>query len=418
MYKPQIEKKLTKAKIDLMKSHPFFGRLCLLMHFKPEKAVPTAGTDGEHFYYSPEFVGGLTNEQLLGLIAHEVSHVALGHLWRRDKRERHRWNLAADYATNIILVNNHFTLPPRSLFKDAFRKYNTEQIYDKLPKTKHLCLICCGGGGGQPKEKKKSGGEGRGKSKSDKKKESEKKEGKGEGGLSSTEKVCASHRYWKRSERGKNKKKIKQRWEAAVGGALSEAMKTKGYVPVGFERLVDELMPKENWKQILTHYLSTSQTDFDFLKRDRRTLDSPFYLPELSDESALENVVAALDTSGSINSRELNSFVAEIKEILRIFPKTKGWLVDCDCAIGKFVEIEKAKTKKQYYGGGGTSHVPVFEEIKKRKLNPKVVLCFTDLYTEFPSQKPSYPVLWLLTANGSNIKPPFGRVIRLHDARS
>lgn len=120
-----------------------------------------------------------------------------------------------------------------------------------------------------------------------------------------------------------------------------------------------------------------------------------------------------VDTSGSIDDKTMNKFMTEVKSIVRTFPKVKGWFMSCDCTVSQFEELEKVAKLKSTYGYGGTSHIPVFEEIKKRKIIPKVVVCFTDLYTEFPRKKPDYPVLWLLTPDGNDQKPPFGRVIKM-----
>jgi len=394
--------KIIKAKISLIRRQPFLGRLCLLFGFKENKSILTAATDGENFYYNKHFINSLSQEQILGILVHETLHLALGHLWRIGEREMHRWNVATDYVVNIIVAKNGFQLPEGALFDYQYQEDSAERVYDKLPPTKTLCPICYGKGGGGRKEGETQ------------------KKGKGRAKAKSTQTYvftpCESHRLWgkamgKSKKARKYRKKLKKKWE----GAVQDVAKQRGDIPAGLERTIEELRPKEDWKEILASFLSQSFTDFDFFKRDRRTLHTPFYIPDLQDEKSLENVVVAVDTSGSITQEELNSFIAETREILRAFPRTKGWLIDCDAEVGKVVDIKKAKTQVKFFGGGGTSHIPVFEEIKKRKLNPKVVICFTDLYTEFPDKKPIYPVLWLVTPNGADIKPPFGRVIRMED---
>ncbi len=416
----KVEKRLTKAKIELMRQQPFFGRLCLLFDFRESQMIPTMGTDGDHLYYNLKFVKSLSDEHLLAVLTHETIHAALGHIWRKGKRESCRWNLAADYSTNLIVEDNNMELPSGCLLDHKYVNDNSEMIYDKLPKTKKICIYCMmGKGSGEGKEKdgkgKKSkqkdngkgekGGKGKGKKEN-------KKKGKGTGKdfkkMSVKERACASHAKWGKVSK-KQAKQLKRIWE----GAVIDAAKQKGDIPAGFARLVEELTPRENWKEILASYLSSSMTDFNFLKRDRRTLDWPFYFPDLDEESKLENIVVAIDTSGSIGREELNGFVSEVKSMLKFFPKLKGWLIDCDCDIGKVIDIQEASIKKNYYGGGGTSHVPIFKKIEKEGWNPKVVICFTDLYTEFPRKKPPYPVLWLLTPDGDTNKPPFGRVIKL-----
>jgi len=58
-------------------------------------------------------------EQLQGCLAHEVSHVAFGDLWRRGARDPFRWNLASDIIRNTILLAEGFKLPADGLMVNA-----------------------------------------------------------------------------------------------------------------------------------------------------------------------------------------------------------------------------------------------------------------------------------------------------------
>lgn len=461
-----------KARIKLIKKMPFFGRLSLLLELLERKYIPTAGTDGSNLYYNADFVKKLSPNQVEGLLMHEVLHIALGHLWRRDNRNFHLWNIAADFVVNQIVVDDANDIPnassrpelPQGALLDAkFRDQTAEQIYDYLLKNaKQVKMSSCqmlegsgdsgqgdseGEGSGEDKDEDKDGdqeGQGSGGKKKDKEKQSkggsgdedqkekeEENDGDGSGNDDKPQKekkpskgkskgksqsdgeceVCKSHADWNLDPRSKEVKNI----QAQVASMISEYQKTKGNIPAGLQRMVEEMKPKENWRAILLAYLSESKSDFDFMRRDRRTLDMPFYFPDLASVESLEDVVVTVDTSGSIDSEELNTFIAEVRGILKTFQNCRGWLIECDAEIGDFVEIKKAKHKEHFTGGGGTSHVPIFKEIEKRNIRPKVMLCFTDLYTDFPSKKPNYPVLWLATPNASNTVPPFGRVIKLHN---
>ena len=73
---------------------------------------------------------------------------------------------------------------------------------------------------------------------------------------------------------------------------------------------------------------------------------------------------------------------------------------------------------------GGTSHIEVFKFLDRKhpkfKLpiswKPTVLICFTDLYTEFPDNTPPYKVYWVgYEKNLSPQKPPFGTVITIPD---
>ena len=64
-------------------------------------------------------------------------------------------------------------------------------------------------------------------------------------------------------------------------------------------------------------------------------------------------------------------------------------------------------------GGGGTSHVCVFDWIERSGLNPACVVCLTDLETEFPLTVPAMPVLWAVAGKTPTL-PPFGGVVSLY----
>ncbi len=108
--KPDVTHKLTRARTQLLLSHPFFGALCLRLKLFPA-AISTMATDGRRIAYGPKFVASLTPAELEGVLAHEVMHCALAHHCRRGTRDLKLWNQAADYAINYLLVANGFTLP-------------------------------------------------------------------------------------------------------------------------------------------------------------------------------------------------------------------------------------------------------------------------------------------------------------------
>src|SRR5574343_222451 len=438
---------IAKARIKLLQKQPFFGRLALLLDVRRADYIPTLCTDGEKLLYNEDYVKGLNEEQRQSVVLHEVLHVALGHLWRRGDRLPHIWNLAADYVVNDLLVKNSLPVPQGGLYSQEYAGMNAEMVYEKLKKNAktlacgfHMQIDMNGGGQGDQEgeegeeedKKKGKGGGGKGKDQKDDKKkkgkggqgddqqddqqdQDDKGKGKGKGKDQKPNgcPVCQSHGMWdKLKTNPKKAKKIQQKFE----GTMEQIARDKGSVPAGFERIIEALKPQEDWRKILMNYLSSSKNDYDFMRRDRRTLDWDFYLPDLRDETTLDNLVVAIDTSGSIGVEELNVFVSEIKEILNLFPKTKGWLIDCDAEVHQCIEIEKAKEPTlKFYGGGGTSHKPVFKEIKDKNLKPKVLLAFTDLYTDFPSTKPDYPVLWLATPGSGKMNVPFGRVIELKE---
>jgi predicted metal-dependent peptidase len=418
---------VVKSRIKLLQQQPFFGRLALLLTINETERIPTLCTDGEVLHYNKEYVKSLDEPQRMAAVLHEVLHVALGHLWRRGGRYPHLWNYATDYVINGLLVRNKLSLPTGGLHNAKYDGMNAEQVYDILKKSAKE--MDCGfhmqidldsqddgddqkGQGDGDTQDQDENGEGQGEGKPSDKKEPSKGKGKQKSDQPGCD-VCKAHQMWDKVKANPKKAKaIERRFEAT----MEDIVRTRGTAPAGFESIVEALKPKEDWKKILMSYLSSSKSDYDMMRRDRRTLDWDFYFPDLQDEQKLENIVVAVDTSGSISDEELGIFLGEMKEILRLYPHTKGWLIECDAQVHQCIDLNEAKKPKiQFYGRGGTSHLPVFAEVEKKELKPKVLIAFTDLYTDFPQRHPNYPVLWLATPGSREDNVPFGRVIHMKE---
>jgi len=120
-----------------------------------------------------------------------------------------------------------------------------------------------------------------------------------------------------------------------------------------------------------------------------------------------------VDTSGSIGAKELGIFAEEANAVLASY----------DCSVTVLyhdTEVQKVQTWRSSdgplvldaIGGGGTSHVCVFDWIAQAGEQPACVICLTDLETEFPTAIPAVPVLWAVTG-GRVSEAPFGQVVPL-----
>src|SRR5262249_36202840 len=126
-----IELKLLRARVQLLFKQPFFATLCLRLKLIPG-TVPTMATNGKVIYYNSAFVESITQEELEGVLAHEVLHCALAHHCRRGQRKKRLWNIAADYAINPVVLKNGFVLPAGALINPEYEDLCAEQIYDRL----------------------------------------------------------------------------------------------------------------------------------------------------------------------------------------------------------------------------------------------------------------------------------------------
>ena len=106
--------------------------------------------------------------------------------------------------------------------------------------------------------------------------------------------------------------------------------------------------------------------------------------------------------------------MAEMSGILEDVRPKRLVIMWCDAAIGRVDECEDASDlvnirAKGAPGGGGTSFIPVFDEIASMGLQPEALVYLSDGMGSFPPKEPSYPVIW------GNIYPaskyPFGDVV-------
>src|ERR1700689_272107 len=117
-------KALERAMTVLLISKPFWGVLAMqLRRIKVDDPafVNTMAVDGKHLYYHPPFVNKLTEQELLGVCAHEVSHCAYLHITRRGNRHPTVWNWAGDYVINQDLLDAGFTLLKDRLHDPRFK---------------------------------------------------------------------------------------------------------------------------------------------------------------------------------------------------------------------------------------------------------------------------------------------------------
>lgn len=403
--------KISIAKLKIQEIAPFYYNLLYLLDIIPIENTMTMGTDGKILGYNPHFIlNNVTDNELKGVLLHEILHCSLRHLWRKGKRKMRKWNRACDYAINPIVRDQGLLLPKGALLEQKYYDMSAEEIYSKLkePPRVKIKIQTSKKNGGKNKEKDSGGGDYFSSSKFWGKKISKKK-GKGSGkkskkskGKKGMDKITGEIKNKKRN------KKLEQKWKDAFKVSCKNTK--PGKLPGKLKRYYEEVVPKENWIEILSVFLSASQDDFSFSYPDRRFLDSSFILPSMQDESAIEDIVIAIDTSGSISQQQFNNFVAEAKSIVNAFPSFDGWLVQCDTEIqGEQKMVSGEPFKTHLMGGGGTNFNPVFDWVKEKGLNPKVLVYLTDGYGDFPIDSPDYPVIWLID---SEVEAPWGRKIQ------
>jgi predicted metal-dependent peptidase len=102
--------RMQKARAKMLIQHPFFATLLVSTPWEMTDQVETAATDMQKLYFNPTFMESLTDDEILFVLAHEVMHMALEHGLRKQARNHIVWNVACDYALNLVLKDSGFTI--------------------------------------------------------------------------------------------------------------------------------------------------------------------------------------------------------------------------------------------------------------------------------------------------------------------
>lgn len=374
-----VADRIQKARMRLVLSYPFFATLALRLPMVEDASKgDTMCTDGRNIYYNPAFVESISDDELIGVIAHEALHPGFLHHTRMASRDHEKWNMAADYAINPIITEAGMFLPDGCLNDPQYSGLCAEDIYTRLPDNPSG-----GGGGGNSNQKWNIGGM-----------------------------IPPTNPDGSPLDK-EEQESIERGWKEAMAQAAHIA-KMQGRLPASLERLIDNLMQTStNWREQLQSYLTEKKpADTSFSRPNRRYVASGIYLPSTVYEVTGELAIM-IDTSGSIGQRELDIFGAEVNNIHHTIKPTKTIVIYCDAAVNRVDEFgEGDDVVLTLCGGGGTNFNPPFNWLRDRGITPHAAVYLTDGYGDFPDEQP-YPVVWAI--NNTNVDPPFGQVVRIDE---
>lgn len=414
-----VDRKLTRARTQLLLNQPFFGTLCLRLKLVAGE-LPTMATDGRRIVYNPAFVDELTPAELEAVLAHEVLHCALGHHCRRGARDPRVWNEAADLAINPILIGNGFTLPAGALLDDTFNNLSAEEIYARLmqwsreesspaPQAKQPGTAI--GQGSQEQQSPESGNTAQTPSTPtrDAVGNDVRQRSPGSGGFG--EVWDATDEQGTPASEAENSRQ-QHEWNIAADQALCSS-KSCGCEPANVARpLHENRRSKQDWRALLREFVSTtSPCDYRWTPPNRRYIASGLYLPSV-ERAGVGAIVVAVDTSGSIGEEELEQFAGEITAISDEAKPENIHIVYCDAAVQSIQQFGPSEPiDLEPRGGGGTDFRPVFEWVEANQIAPACLIYLTDLCCRSYPQVPEYPVLWV---TDSRRTAPFGEIIQIN----
>ena len=391
--KRKILDKLITARVGLLIRHPFFGNMATRLELiDASDWCSTLATDGRKFFYNNSFVNELTIKELEFGVGHEILHVVLDHLGRRENRDSMLSNIAADYASNQILKDERIGSIPKCIQiyqDDQYRGKSYEEIYDELYQNADKIDIGMLGELLDDHLDDNDNGTGPG------------KDGEDESNPNRP-KITAEER-----------KKIRDEIREAILSSAQSVGADK--IPAGIARMIKDLTePKMDWRQLLRMSVqSILKSNFSFLRPNRKSQHSGAILPGLVNEETID-VCVGLDMSGSITDAMGKDMLTEIKGIMDEYSDFKLDLWCFDTQVYNYAQFSSDTADEiltyKVAGGGGTDFDCNWRFMKDNDILPKRFIMFTDGYPWNSWGDEDYcDTLFIIHGNDSII-PPFGQV--------
>jgi len=171
------------------------------------------------------------------------------------------------------------------------------------------------------------------------------------------------------------------------------ARSTPGKLPASLKRALDKLnRPAIDWKSELAKFIDDAISKSKYTLPARRFLGTgkaQYGYKRYKEE--FENIVIAIDTSGSISKEMIEQFLGEVQGITQAYNPRKTVILYCDTQVyaPDILEPGDSPDYSKIAGGGGTNFWPPFKWVQQELIDkgekPTVFIYFTDGFATFPS---------------------------------
>jgi hypothetical protein len=428
---------LSKTAKDLMLKEPYYGFFLIMLNKLWSNRVPTAGVGKNGINYqlvvNPDFWEKLSDLNRLGLLKHELLHIAFGHLTTVFKfSDRKLANIAMDMEINQYIENSW--LPGGDLSSDEFKqlkeavKAEMELAKENGASAEELLAIS---------EKLPSRGimiddyeelnldrKAGARYYYDKLKEAkDRKDQTGTSGSEDFDALCdqmdsgdgdnlPDHSTWDEFDNlsEAEQKLIEKQVQKILSDAKEQTIKKRGTVPGEIEGVIviEEITaPKFDWRGYIRRFTGISTKVFTKKirrKENRRFSDNPGLKIKMR-----QHMLLAIDTSGSVSNEELIEFMNEIHHIYKAGVDIT--IVQCDTKIHS-IETYRGKNDLNVHGRGGTEFDPVLEYYNENSKKYTSLVYFTDGECN-ASVRPKGNVLWVISERSELNTDLPGKVIKL-----
>lgn len=464
MYEHILDK-ISNARTWLLSKLPFYGVLGMRLTPVVDESMDTIAVDGKRLIIGPRFIIKISKnrKQLNFILAHEVLHLALGHLWRCKERNFKIWNFACDYVVNGILwqLINHpdhkvhlamkewLEMPNQGLLYPGYFNMTAEEVYKRLlsegppPSAKDgnerengdgesssadNALSTAGSSGDSDDTESQSGDDSGGNSTNSQSNDgtgSKKGKANSRGGESQASKVASALDKASKN-RGESLLDNHDTWmnkddtDSAYGdwmvAVASTIIRCDGVgdgpncysmtgVPNAVRQIISEFFnPTKSWRQILAEFAEPCDRDYTFQPPDSRFHEFDFFLPDeqFTDEN-ITDIYFWCDNSRSVGEPYRILFASELVGAFLQFgdgTEIKYGLFDAHASEPQELFLSKGVEAML---GCGTNPKACFDKMKELGLmeKAKCIVFLTD--GKFGLIKKEWaegvPVIWALVPN-------------------
>lgn len=385
MDNPALQKALDKAVLGLFSPNAyastFLTTIYCSLRFQWSTKIRTACTNGIWLMINPDWFLTLSDGFRITLLSHELWHIAFMHMGRVGKRNFQLYNMAADHAINLMLMEHGYIFDRNPLNGDIvgladprFKGMSADQIYDILEKENPPIDLPFG-------------------------------DDFSDTGLDVEE---------------DGSEPLTPSQINDIFGVLSRAVlthemsnsKEAGILPGEITAMMSKLLrPRLKFGTRLDRWLTAHDDVGSSWSRPNRRYED-IYMPSASSEGRLTRLLYAIDCSGSLTDDQLRVINSELKGVQNKYQPESMKVVSFDTMIHDVWEFspEHPITELEIHGRGGTDMREVWDLIAKER--PQALIMFSDMGCDIPGRPRGTQVLWVCLDN-PKWKPPYGEVMHI-----
>lgn len=348
--------------------------------------------DHYNLYLNPLTFNEMPLEHRIGVLKHEMLHIALGHILRGkssnkdndtyvDQQTNHlKFNYAADCALNQQINRKH--LPEGAIYPDNYPNPKADESWGQTAEFYYNLL-----------------------NDEDYQKQQEKDHQDDKDDKNSSEgKLIDDHSLWQESQGDEYvQQEITKRM---VEKAANETTKGRGDLPSEYAQMINNLtITREiDWKKVLRKIVGNKKanTKKTLMRRDRRLPFANWIKGKTKDR--VFDLAVISDVSGSVSDKALHSLWSEILSICDTY-KTPVTMVQVDTQPSKPEKLTRDSKILKRKACGGTYLSPALDTLKENNVAYNAIVVTTDGYLCESDVEPfaslPVPVIWLIEKQGT-----------------